>query len=422
MRKVGLILVALLFGLFGIYGISAEKITLIVASGSKTSPSYAVLAKQAERYMQMHPNIEIKIQEMPWSSTLQHDMYATWLSGQLPYPDILRLDIIWPPEFASAGWVIPLDEYIEAAGIDLSDFLPGPINGVTWQGKIYAIPYFTDAGLLYYRKDLLEKYGFEPPETFQDLKEQALYIMEKEGIPNGFVWQGDAYEGLTCDFLEFLWGNGGDVLDAQGNVVIDSPEAVEALEIMVDYIKSGVSPEGVTTYKEEDARNVFQRGDAIFMRNWPYAWKKLNAPDSPVAGKVGVKPMVHGPGKKSAATLGGWNLAINAYSRHPKEAFDFIMYLTSPENMKELAIEAGLSPTRASLYKNPQVLAANPFWKYFYDVLLGARPRPVHPRYPEISNVIFTEVHRALTGEITPAQAIKNMADRIRQIVGGGGG
>ncbi|RMF30057.1 MAG: ABC transporter substrate-binding protein [Chloroflexi bacterium] len=396
----------------------AEKITLIITSGSGSAGSTKVLKKQIERYMQENPNVEVKVQEMPWSSTQQHDMYVTWAAGGLPVPDIYRIDIVWPPEFAAAGWILPLDEYIQKYGVDMGDFLPGPINGVTVDGKVYAMPYFTDAGLLYYRKDLLEKHGFSPPETFAELKEQALAIMEAEGIPNGFVWQGDAYEGLTVDFLEYVWGNCASVLDEKGNVAIDDPKAVEALQVMVDYIQSGVSPEGVTTYKEEDARNVFQRGDAVFMRNWPYAWRLLNKDDSPVKGKVGAKPMVHGEGCQSAAGLGGWNLAINSQSKHPEEAFKLIAYLTNPENQKELALEAGLSPVRKSLYQDPDLLAANPFYETLYDVFLNARPRPVHPRYPEISAVIFTEVHKALVGEQSPEEAIQSIAKQLQEIVG----
>lgn len=394
-----------------------ERVTLTMAGFSSTEAAYAVLKNQLERFMKENPNIEVKIQEMPWSSTLQHDMFATWAAGELPVPDIFRLDIIWPAEFGAAGWVVPLNDYIKKAGLDMGDFLEGPLNGCTYQGEVVCLPYFTDAGLLYYRKDLLEKYGFKPPETFAELKEQALTIKEKEGIPNGFVWQGDRYEGLTCDLLEYVWGNGADVLDAQGKVVFDDPKAVEAIGVMVDYIKSGVTPEGVTTYKEEDARGVFQRGDAVFMRNWPYAWSLMNASDSPVRGKVGAKPMVHGPGQKSAACLGGWNLAINKFSQHPDEAFKLIAFLTSAEIQKDTALHAGLSPTRKSLYKDVDVLAANPFWKDFFDIMVGAKPRPVHPRYPEISEALFTEVNKALAGEQDAATAVKNAAKRIEEIV-----
>lgn len=393
------------------------KVTLIVTGPSSGETGYTVLKDQLDRYMADNPNVEAKIQEMPWSSTQQHDMFVTWAAGELPVPDIFRLDIIWPPEFAAAGWAVPLDDYVEAAGIDMGEFLEGPVAGNTVNGKLYAMPYFTDAGLLYYRKDLLEKYGFEPPETFADLKEQALAIVEQEGIPNGFVWQGDAYEGLTVDLLEYIWGNCGAVLDEEGNVVLDSPEAVEAIQVMVDYIESGVSPEGVATYKEEDARNVFQRGDAVFMRNWPYAWSLMNADDSPVKGKVGAKPMVHGEGCQSAAGLGGWNLAINKFSKHPEEAFKLIAFLTNEENQKQNSIEAGLSPTRKALYEDPDVLEANPFYETLFDVFVNARPRPVHPRYPEISSVLFTEVHKALVGEQTAEQAVQNAATQIEEIV-----
>jgi multiple sugar transport system substrate-binding protein len=395
-----------------------EPVTIVMAAGA-VGKEMEVLEEQVAMFEEENPDIKVELRELPESSTDRHDLYVTWFTGEDSSVDIYMEDIIWPPEFGAAGWLLPLDDYVAEAGVDMEDFFPGVVRGNTWEGELVSMPWFTDAGLLYYRKDLLEKYGFEPPETFADLKEQALAIMEGEGadMPNGFVWQGNQYEGLTCDYLEYVWGNGGAVLDDEGNVVLDSPEAVEALEVMIDYIESGVSPEGVSTYMEEDARNIFQQGNAVFMRNWPYAWSLTNADDSPVQGKVGAKPMVHGEGKESSACLGGWNLGISVYSEHPDEAFKFIAFLTSAEQQAYKAIGSGQNPTRASVFEVEEVIEANPFWEDFLPVLIGADPRPVHPSYPEISDVIQKEVHAALVGEQDAATATKNAAEQIAEIL-----
>lgn len=397
---------------------AGEPVTIVMAAGA-VGKEMEVLEEQVAMFEKDNPDVKVELRELPGSATDRHALYVAWLTGGDSSVDIYMVDIIWPPEFGAAGWFMPLDDYVKEYGIDMGDFFPGVVRGNTWEGKLVSMPWFTDAGLLYYRKDLLEEYGFEPPETFADLKEQALTIMEGEGadMPNGFVWQGKQYEGLTCNYLEYVWGNGGAVLDDEGNVVLDSPEAVEALEVMNDYIYSGVSPEGVTTYEGEDARNIFQQGKAVFMRNRLYAWSLLNAGDSPVKGRVGAKPMVHGEGKKSSACLEGWNLGISIYSKHPDEAFKFIAFLTGADQQAYKAISSGQNPTRTSVYKVEEVIEANPLWRAFPLVLLGADPRPVNPSYPEISDVIQKEVHAALVGEQDAATATANMATQIEEIL-----
>ncbi|MFB0546345.1 MAG: extracellular solute-binding protein, partial [Anaerolineae bacterium] len=233
-----IVLVAMLLTLAPM--VSAQEPVKVVMTAGAVGKELEVLEEQVAIFEEENPDIDVELREMPESATERHDLYVTWFVGEDSSVDVYMEDIIWPPEFGAAGWLIPLDDYVEEHGIDMSDFFPGVVRGNTWEGKLVSMPWFTDAGLLYYRKDLLEEYGFEPPETFADLKEQALDIMEKEGIANGFVWQGNQYEGLTCDYLEYVWGNGGAVLDDEGNVVLNSPEAVEALEVMIDYIESGV--------------------------------------------------------------------------------------------------------------------------------------------------------------------------------------
>lgn len=371
-----------------------------------------VLREQLKMFKQLYPDIEVEVIPMPDSATERHDLYVTYFAAGEKDPDVLMLDVIWSAEFAPFLEDLTNDyDYFE-----LKEFLPGTIMSVTVNGRIVAIPWFTDAGLLYYRKDLLEKYGYKnPPRTWDELVEMAKKISQAEGII-GFVWQGARYEGLVCDFLEYLWSFGGEVIDEKGKVVIDSSQAVQALQFMVDLIyKHRITPEGVVTYMEEDARRVFQKGEAVFMRNWPYAWALLNSDDSPVKGKVGVAPLPLGPGGRRAATLGGWNLGINKFSsKEEKEAAKkLIKFLTSYEQQLYKAIHSGQNPTRKAVYNDPKLKEAAPFMVELLSVFVNALPRPRTANYSELSDVIQKYVHAALTRQMTAEQAIKNIAREL---------
>lgn len=408
-----LLIVGLFLGIQSI-GLAAEKVTVTISCGT-VGKEFEVLKKQLNMFMKKYPNITAKPMTRPESSTETHDLYVTWLSGGAEKPDIYMLDIIWPPEVGAAGWMLPLNKYLPSK--ERAKFLPGPINGCTYKGKLVAIPWFTDAGLLYYRKDLLGGYGFAPPETFTDLVLSAKIISGPMGI-DGFVWQGAKYEGLVCDFLEYVWGSGGAALDKEGNVVINSPQAVGALQFMVDEInKYKISPKGVLTYMEEDTRHIFQQGKAVYMRNWPYCWPLLKGADSKVKGKVGTTPMVHAVGEQSAATLGGWNLGISKFSKHPEEAVKLVLFLTSLKQQAYKAIHAGQNPTRMAAYKDPEVLKANPFYKNLYDVFIHAKPRPVSPFYPRISLILQQYVHKALAQEISAKKALDKAAAEIKELL-----
>ena len=356
-----------------------------------------------------YPAIRVELVEGPAATNARETMYATaFMAGDATY-DVVYMDVIWVPKFASSGWLLPLDDRlpVEARG----DFLPGDIRAGVFNGRLYRVPMRSDAGMLYYRKDLVDR----PPETFDEL----VALARKHANPPdrwGFVFQGRQYEGLTCAFLEILWGHGGDVLDAEGRVVLDSPEAVRALTWLAGLIKT-VSPESVITYQEEEARAAFQEGHAVFMRNWPYAWTKAQQEGSPVRGNVGIVPMVHAPGASSAATLGGWGFGIAASTRHPDAAWTFVRYASSAESMRILNRHNGAIPARRALFDDPEILKAHPHYGDLLKVLLSARPRPVHPRYAEMSDVIQTRVSSALVGKETPGEAVRAAAAAIRGIL-----
>lgn len=383
-----------------------EVVTITYSTGKDSTPA---TKKLVEAFEKKYPNIKVKVQELPNSTDEQHNTYVTALSAGDSSIDVLAMDVIWTPEFAAANWLLPLDDkFTEEMR---SKMLPGPVEAVTYNGHVWAVPRFTDAGVLYYRKDIIST----PPQTWDELIQMAKENVGKEGTKYGIVFQGNQYEGLVCDALELIYSNGGSVIEGN-KVTIDTPQAIAGLQYLIDLVK--IAPPGVTTYQEEDARNVFQQGEAIFMRNWPYAWSLLNSDDSPVKGKVGIAPIPRGKdGKEGSPVLGGWNLGINKYSKHPEEAWKFIEFVTSEEGQKITALEGGNLPTLKSLYQDKEVLAKNPYWADFYDVFITAKPRPVSPFYPQMSDSMQINFHKALTGEITAEQAIKNVAKDLSEIL-----
>ncbi|GAC1621394.1 MAG: ABC transporter substrate-binding protein [Ktedonobacteraceae bacterium] len=327
--------------------------------------------------------------------------------------DVFPMDIIWPAEFGANGWTVPLDDKWPTSERD--KYLPGPLQGCTYNGKLWAAPCFTDAGLMYYRTDIIKT----APTTWDEL-----VTMAKSASPAkakfGYLWQGAQYEGLVCDFVEVLYGNGGSVLDANDpkKVTINSPQAVQALTQMVGWVGT-ISPSAVTTYKEEDTRSAWQNGDAAFMRNWPYAFSLGNDPKtSKIAGKFDVHPMLSGGSSLTGhSNLGGWQYGINAFSKNPDASWKFIQYMISPPAQKTLAVDLSLFATLKSIYTDPDVLAKSPFFGKMGPVLQGALPRPVSAFYPDISNAIQQRVHSALTKQSSVADALSSLQSDLQSIV-----
>jgi ABC-type glycerol-3-phosphate transport system substrate-binding protein len=398
--------------------LSVFSITITMTAGA-VGRELEVLNEQVEMFMEENPDITVNILPMPNSSTDRHDLYVTYLASGTPDPDVLFLDVIWPAEFAP--FLVDLTDDYDYFGLD--GFFPGTVASNTVEGRLVSVPWFTDAGILYYRKDLLDKYGYDVPETWDELYSIAKDISEKEGI-EGFVWQGARYEGLTCDVMEFVHSFGGEIMK-EGEVVVDDPKYydnnVAAITFMDKLIEDGVSPAGVTTYMEEEGRRVFQNGDAVFMRNWPYAWPLVNAPESPVAGKVGITVLPKGPEPdgRNSATLGGWNLGINANSS-PAEieaSKKLVKFLVSKEQQVYKAVHAGQTPTLIEAYNDPRTIEANDFYADLLDVFLNAEPRPISPIYAEISYEIQVAVHEVLTQQAEPEEALNNLAENLKAIV-----
>jgi len=377
---------------------------------------YAIEELVEEEY----PYIDFVWRAMPWSTDAQHDSYVVWLTAQDPKPDIIAIDVIWPGEFAEAGWIEPLDDYLTSEMRDT--FIPATLDSFTFNGKLWAIPLFVGTPGLYYRTDILADFGFDPPETYDELVTQAQTILADPDYADmyGFTWQGAKYEGLVCSWLEFHTGFGAEVFDENWNVVINSTEGVAALQFMVDLIYTDmISPEATTTWMEEDARVTFTEGNAIFHRNWPYvpAIAEKDPPDSQIKGKWGLVPNPHAVGYESAATLGGWALAINAYSENKEDVWKVIELIASYNGMKEFTIRYGEAPPLAALYEDADILAKFPHMALLRDILDGVTPRPMHPKYPEISDILQEELHAALTRLKTPKEALDDAASRLETLL-----
>ncbi len=363
-----------------------------------------------------HPEIKVITEIGPHSSTAFHDMLTQKLKNRSKDVDVFLMDVVWPPEFASAGWAMPLDGLFTEE--EQKKYLPPVIDANQYRGKIYGLPLFIDSGMLYYRKDLLEKYGFKPPQTWQELVKQAEFIMKRQrqkgNLIYGYSGQFKQYEGLVCDMMEFILSNSGWILNPEtAEPGIQLKPAVEAVRFVRDRIIGNIAPKGVLTYQEPESLDLFIQGRAVFHRNWPYAWKISNNPSrSKIAGKVGVTRLPHFPGGMSFSTLGGWQVGISAFTKHKKEAWEFARFLSGERVQKLIALMAGKAPTRVSLYYDRDIISANPQFVKMKDVFLRAYPRPMTPLYPAISNVLQRYFSTALSDKHSDIAGLAKEAAR----------
>jgi multiple sugar transport system substrate-binding protein len=371
--------------------------------------------KLIEKFEKQNPGFEVKDETLPASTDEQHQFYVINLEGASSAFDVLAMDVIWVQEFARAGWLKDLSSILPPERRE--EFFKGPMEAATYRDGNYAIPWYIDAGVLYYRKDLLNKYGFAPPKTWSELVHIASTIIQTEQGMYGFMWQGKQYEGLVCNVLEYLWSGGGDVLKGD-HVVLDSPENRKALSFMKDLIyRYRITPEFITTTTEESSRRIFGSGKALFMRNWPYAWSLFEREGSAVKGKVGVTTLPAFAGHRSAPTLGGWHLGVNQYSRHPREAARFIQFITSYEAQKGLALATGYQPTRRRLYHDKDLLRTQPFTASLAEIFDHARPRPVSPYYMMLSQVMQPTFSAVLSRILKPEEALRSAQEQIEFIL-----
>lgn len=409
--------VLLATGLLGA-GISAQAATVTIACGS-VGQDYEFCKRHTDEWAKKTGHT-VKLFTAPASTTDILGLFRQMFAAKSTDLDVIMVDVVWPGVIKDH--LVDLKPY--SKGAEKAHF-PAIVANNTINGKLLAMPSFTDAGLMYYRKDLLEKYKLSAPKTWDELAAAAKKIQDGERAAGtadfqGYVFQAKAYEGLTCDAVEWLAAyNGGSIVDAKGNITVNNPNAVKALKTAASWVGT-ISPTGVLNYAEEDSRGVFQNGKAAFMRNWPYAWSLGNSADSPVKGKIAVSALPSGTaGGKGGAALGGWQLAVSKYSKNVAASADLVMFMTSPEIQKERAIKGSYNPTIMSLYKDKEVLAASPFFGDLYDVFTNASPRPstvTGLKYPEVSQAFWNATHEVLSGKATAEDSLKGLEAKLKQI------
>ena len=407
--------------------ISSLLIFTSITLSSSANPVKVTLMMQAleasqwkpfvEEFNYQYSDIELEIVEGPNATNQVEDLYtSSFLLGNSPY-DLVFMDIIWVSKFAAAGWLRSLSDRLSK--VDLAAFLEGDINGGMYQGELYRIPIRSDGGILYYHDDLLEKAGYKPPNTFEELINISNALQEKKLAEWGYLWTGKQYEGLSAMFMEVLNGYGAFWINPYTlEVGLDSPKAIEAVNFLRRTLDSKASPMGVTTYAEEEVRRLFQTGNAVFMRNWPYAFGLLSDSSAPVQGKFKIKPMVHASNYFSGSCLGGWGLGITKNSKHPDAAWEVIKFFSSEEVQRRFILATGYVPSRRSLFNDPEILTKFSYYPQLLNVIENSILRPPIPQYAQASDILQRYLSAAITEQLTSEVAMERAASETRYLLG----
>lgn len=385
--------------------ILVEKVSVLMPA-----PFADATAQLVSDFNHKHPHIRLSVVRGPLETEALSDLaISSLLLGGSPY-DLLLMDVTWTPKYAAAGWLEPLEGWLGENA--LADLAPGAELGNAFANHLWRFPLVADMGLLYWRTDLMDA----PPSTPDQLEQISRRLQQQGEVNWGYVWQGRQYEGLSCVFVEMLHGFGGDWL-AEGRPELDSAAAVEAATWLRHLVQAGITPATVANMAEPEALQVFQAGDAAFMRNWPYAWAELNKPGSPLQGKVGITTMVSEAGEAHAATQGSWGLALLAGSLHKQAAIEALRSLTSVESQKQLYLRWGYTPTRLSLFEDPELLAINPVLAELKRALGMAVLRPLTPVYAQLSDLLYRDVNNVISGGIAPEPALDGLQTNSERLL-----
>lgn len=402
----------------------AEGVVTLTWVGPEPGAQFEFRKGQAERWNAANPDIQVRLIEGPVSATDRYGLYLQAFQAQSTDIDVMQIDVIWPGDLAEH--LIDFNEYGGAEAV-AGDF-PAIVQNNTVDGRLVGLPWFTDGGLLYYRSDLLEKYGFSgPPATWDELEQMAQTIQDGERAEGnqdfwGYVWQGAPYEGLTCDALEWVYSSGGGTIISPDKLItINNEAAAAALDQAASWVGT-ISPPGVTSFMEEESRRVWHGGNAAFMRNWPYAYGLSEGEDSAVAGKFDATSLPGAEAGMSAATLGGWQVGVSKYSKNPAAAAKLAMWLASTEEQKAQALSpSSLIPTKVDLYADADIVANRSFMPKLLPVFTSAVARPSTasaPQYNEVSNVFFSNVADVLTGKQNGTDAVATMELDLQDLLG----
>lgn len=404
---VGALLSASIFGLAAPAFADTE---LKVYISSQHQPQ--VWRQVLDKFEAANPGTKVTIETGGNTSEAQAQYLNTIMSAKDSSLDVLILDVIRPAQFAAAGWTSPFE------GKDMSVYLPAYAEANTVDSKVVALPAFADSMFLYYRKDLLEKYGIQPPKTWDELKAAVKKINggENNADLQGLSFQGKAIEGAVCTFLLPYWSQGKNLVD-NGKLTFDKTAAVNSLKLWKSMVDDGISKKNIAEVATDDTRKEFQAGNVVFAVNWSYAWAQSQGKDSAVVGKVGVTRLPAVSGGEQATCLGGWEWGVSAYSKNQEAAKKLVSFLSSQDASKHMAVNGSLLPTYSALYQDADVLKAAPWFADAKQVVETAKPRPVTPRYNEVSEVIRTTVNAVLAGVTTPEDGAAQIEARLKRIL-----
>jgi multiple sugar transport system substrate-binding protein len=372
--------------------------------------------KQIDGWNKDHPNEQVRLVELPEDADSQRQQMIQNAQTKSDAYTVLDLDVVWTAEFAANRWLaeLPKDQF------PLTGFLQPTIATGQYRGHLYAVPRASDGGLLYYRKDLLEKAGVQPPKTWDEMWAACDKV---KALPEGkniscYAGQLEKYEGLTVNVSEAINGAGGTVVDDSGKANVNTPEAKKGLDVLVQAVKDGRIPQQALTFKEEEGRRYFQDGKLLFHRQWPYQYALAAKKDgsSKVDGKFDVAPLpgVSGPG---VSTLGGHDLAISAFAKNKATAADFIKYMTSEPTERANMLASSEAPTIAALYDDPALVKQFPYLPTLKASIQSAKARPIVVKYGDITAAIQEDAYNAITGKVTSDQALADLQTKLGQLI-----
>ncbi|HEV2603064.1 MAG TPA: ABC transporter substrate-binding protein [Microvirga sp.] len=420
MKRRTLLAASAAIAMLGTSSIALAQTTLRIFTGGQQRPD--VMRQIVEEYMKRNPNVKVEVEVGGATSEQQQQYLNTVLASRDATLDVVLIDVIRPAQWAAAQWAEPLDSYLGADKDKImSQYLPAYREANTVGGKVISLPYFADAQFLYYRKDLLEKHGVQPPKTWDEVKAAAEKVTKAEGNANlrGFETAGAPIEGTVCTYLVPMWGAGGNLTDQAGKLApLNTDAAKKPFELWGQMKQANILPPNIAEIPTDRIRQNFQAGNLLFAMNWGYVWNRTQQDaDSQIKEKVGVVPLPGFTADKAATCIGGWQLAVTAFSKNKEEAVKLVRYLSSPEVSKRQAILASHLPVFSEVYNDPEVLKANPWFKDALPVVQTARARPVTPRYNEVSEVIRTNMNAFLAGTKNQDAALSDMQNRLSNIL-----
>lgn len=396
----------------------AQQTTLRIFTGGQQRPD--VMRQILDVYMQRNPGIRAEVEVGGATSDQQQQYLNTVLSSRDAALDVILIDVIRPAQWAAQQWAEPLDSYLGAErDAIMARYLPAYREANIVDGRVVSLPYFADAQFLYFRRDLLQKYNLQPPRTWDELIAAAQTIMRGENNANlrGFETAGAPIEGTVCTYLVPMWGAGGNLTNAQGRLQLDTPQARQPFDLWTRMRAANVLPTNIAEIPTDRIRLDFQAGNLIFAMQWGYAWNRFQGDaDSQVKDRVAVVPLPGFAAGQAATCIGGWQLAVSAFSRNKAAAVNLVRFLSSPEVSRMQAVLASHLPVFPEVYNDPEVLRANPWFAQALPVVQSARARPVTPRYNEVSDIIRSNMNAFLAGTRNADQALADMTQRLGRI------